>query len=94
MGVLNEEKQNEIVKKYIKSIGIKCTGINQPIQEYQVVINKKLFWLVRCSFKSFVNIDEPTRGIDVGAKNEIQIIIDFAKRFECINDIIRIGRNY
>ena len=80
-GVLNEEKQNEIVKKYIKSIGIKCTSINQPIQvsggNQQTVILAR--W--RCLNPTLLLLDEPTRGIDVGAKNEIQkIIIDFAKK--------------
>ena len=81
-GVLNEEKQNEIVKKYIKSIGIKCTSINQPIRELSGGNQQKVIlarWI--CLNPTLLILDEPTRGIDVGAKNEIQkIIIDFAKK--------------
>ena len=81
-GVLNEEKQNEIVKKYIKSIGIKCASINQPIRELSGGNQQKVIlarWI--CLNPTLLILDEPTRGIDVGAKNEIQkIIIDFAKK--------------
>ena len=81
-GVLNEEKQNEIVKKYIKSIGIKCASINQPIRELSGGNQQKVIlarWI--CLNPTLLILDEPTRGIDVGAKNEIQkIIINFAKK--------------
>lgn len=78
---LRKEKQERL--KYIENLHIKTVGENQPVlnlsggNQQKVVIAK---WLMT---KSKVLIfDEPTRGIDVGAKFEI---------YKLINELIKEG---
>lgn len=69
---LNTQKEKSIVEKYIESLKIKCTGREQKAEtlsggnQQKVVIAK---WLMSKS-EIFI-MDEPTRGIDVGAKIEV-----------------------
>jgi len=76
-GILNLKKERQVAEKYIKQLNIICTGPElEPLymsggNQQKVVIGKWLFT------KSDVLIfDEPTRGIDVGAREEIYHIID------------------
>ncbi len=69
---IDKKKENEITQKYVESLDTKTPSIDQLVvnlsggNQQKVVIAK---WLVRdCEILIF---DEPTRGIDVGAKNEI-----------------------
>jgi galactofuranose transport system ATP-binding protein len=60
------------VDKYIKALGIKCASPEQPIRELSGGNQQKVLlarWL--CMNPRLLIIDEPTRGIDVGAKAEI-----------------------
>jgi galactofuranose transport system ATP-binding protein len=75
-GVLDEKKQQEIVLRFIKDIGIKCSGPSQKIKELSGGNQQKVLlarWL--CMNPKLLILDEPTRGIDVGAKAEIQALI-------------------
>ena len=75
-GTVDETEQRKIVEKYIKSIGIKCSGPDQKIRELSGGNQQKVLlarWL--CMNPKFLILDEPTRGIDVGAKAEIQGLI-------------------
>ncbi len=69
---INKKKENEVTKKYVDSLATKTPSIDQLVvnlsggNQQKVVIAK---WLVRDS--EILIFDEPTRGIDVGAKNEI-----------------------
>lgn len=75
-GILNEARQREVVEKFIREIGIKCSGPNQRIRELSGGNQQKVLlarWL--CMSPKLLILDEPTRGIDVGAKAEIQNII-------------------
>ena len=75
-GVLNEDAQRVVVEKFIKSIGIKCAGPNQKIRELSGGNQQKVLlarWLAMNP--KLLILDEPTRGIDVGAKAEIQSLI-------------------
>ena len=75
-GLLDEAKQGAVVERFIKEIGIKCTGPNQKIRELSGGNQQKVLlarWL--CMNPKLLILDEPTRGIDVGAKAEIQGLI-------------------
>jgi monosaccharide-transporting ATPase len=72
-GMLDEARLREIVEGFIKSLDIKCTGPNQRIRELSGGNQQKVLlarWLAMNP--RLLILDEPTRGIDVGAKAEIQ----------------------
>ena len=71
-GVVKQRQIKEVAKEQVAALRIKTPSINQMVKllsggnQQKVVIAK---WLVRdCDILIF---DEPTRGIDVGAKEEI-----------------------
>jgi galactofuranose transport system ATP-binding protein len=71
-GIVDRAAQQTIVEKYIKVLGIKCASPEQPIRELSGGNQQKVLlarWL--CMNPRLLIIDEPTRGIDVGAKAEI-----------------------
>jgi ribose transport system ATP-binding protein len=75
-GMLDETKQRQVVERFIKDIGIKCSGPDQKIRELSGGNQQKVLlarWL--CMNPKLLILDEPTRGIDVGAKAEIQSLI-------------------
>jgi galactofuranose transport system ATP-binding protein len=75
-GLLDEAAQRKVVERYIKSIGIKCAGPDQKIRELSGGNQQKVLlarWLAMNP--KLLILDEPTRGIDVGAKAEIQALI-------------------
>jgi monosaccharide-transporting ATPase len=76
-GIVSRKKQQEIVDQYIRRLGIKTAGPEQPIRELSGGNQQKVLlarWL--CLNPKLLILDEPTRGIDVGAKAEIQSLID------------------
>lgn len=69
---INKKKEREVAEKYVEALATKTPDVDQLVvnlsggNQQKVVIAK---WLARdCDILIF---DEPTRGIDVGAKNEI-----------------------
>ena len=75
-GVIDENRQREIVDRFIKRLGIKTSGPEQKIRELSGGNQQKVLlarWL--CMDPKLLILDEPTRGIDVGAKAEIQSLI-------------------
>lgn len=79
-GIINNQNENSEVTKYINKFNIKTPSATQIIKnlsggnQQKVVISK---WLM---IKPQVLIlDEPTRGIDVGAKIEIYHLINELK---------------
>lgn len=75
-GVVSQKKQTEIVNKYIERLKIKTPSPNQPIRNLSGGNQQKVLlarWL--CMDPKLVIMDEPTRGIDVGAKAEIEALI-------------------
>lgn len=75
-GVLDNRRQREIVDRLIPQLGIKCSGPAQRVKELSGGNQQKVLlarWLA--SNPKLLILDEPTRGIDVGAKGEIQRLI-------------------
>ncbi len=77
LGVVSRAKQNAIVEKYMKRLGIKASSAEQKIRELSGGNQQKVLlarWL--CKNPKFLIMDEPTRGIDIGAKGEIQRLVN------------------
>lgn len=77
MGVINFLTQNKYAEKYVKDLNIKTPSILQQVKnlsggnQQKVQVGKWLF-----AEPKILILDEPTRGIDVGAKYEIYTIIN------------------
>jgi len=75
--VVNPQQEQRLAQKQIKSLGIRATGSEQSVaslsggNQQKVLIGR---WLARnCDVILF---DEPTRGIDVGAKRDIYLLLN------------------
>ena len=82
---IDKKKENEAAQKYVDLLKTKTPGVDQLVvnlsggNQQKVVIAK---WLVRnCDILIF---DEPTRGIDVGAKSEI---------YHLMNELVAEGKS-
>ena len=71
-GVMRGKKEQEAARGYVSQLGIKTPSLRQQVvllsggNQQKVVLGK---WL--CTKADILILDEPTRGIDVGAKVEI-----------------------
>ncbi|HYD54172.1 MAG TPA: sugar ABC transporter ATP-binding protein [Gemmatimonadaceae bacterium] len=77
LGVVSRARQRETVDRYMARLGVKATSADQPIRELSGGNQQKVLlarWL--CTNPSLLILDEPTRGIDVGAKGEIQALVN------------------
>ena len=76
-GVIDEAREQQVANRYRSSLNIRSSGIFQRAlnlsggNQQKVVLSKWLFAQPRVLI-----LDEPTRGIDVGAKYEIYTIIN------------------
>ena len=74
--IVDKKKEKELAKKYIQLLGVKTPSMNQLVanlsggNQQKVVVAKVL-----ATDASIVIFDEPTRGIDVGAKQEMYELI-------------------
>ena len=82
---INKKKEAEVAQKYVESLKTKTPNVDQLVvnlsggNQQKVVIAK---WLIRnCDILIF---DEPTRGIDVGAKSEI---------YHLMNELVAEGKS-
>ena len=75
-GIINRKKQRQLAEKYAEKLKIATDSIEKEVKflsggnQQKVVIAK---WLLQNSDVFF--LDEPTRGVDVGAKAEIYRLI-------------------
>ena len=81
--IIDHKKEADVSEEYREKLRIKTPGINRQVKflsggnQQKVVFAK---WL--CSGVDIYIFDEPTRGIDVGAKSEI---------YQIINDLVAQG---
>ena len=76
-GLVSEKAQNALVERFMERLGIKASSPDQPVGELSGGNQQKVMlarWL--CLNPKVLILDEPTRGIDVGAKAEVQHLID------------------
>lgn len=77
LGVLNHREEGQVTRKYIDLLGIRTPSPRQQVRllsggnQQKIIIGKWLFSGSRLLF-----FDEPTRGIDVGARYAIYQIMD------------------
>ncbi len=79
--LLPRRKQEELAAHYIQALRIKTPSTETPIQNLSGGNQQKVLlarWL--CLQPKLIILDEPTRGIDVGAKAEIEKLVDSLRR--------------
>ena len=85
LGWVNDTKTRSMAKQFVEMLSIKTPGLQQKVKnlsggnQQKVVIAK---WLTANT--NILIFDEPTRGIDVGAKSEI---------YKLLNDLARQGKS-
>jgi ABC-type sugar transport system ATPase subunit len=86
LGFVQQKKEDELVDRYVKYLNVRMRDASQTVRELsggnqqKVVIAK---WLLTES--DILILDEPTRGIDVGAKAEVyKLINELAKQGKAI----------
>ncbi|GAA4010903.1 sugar ABC transporter ATP-binding protein [Streptomyces marokkonensis] len=76
-GVVDEHGERQVAEDFRKSMNIKAPTVFEPVgklsggNQQKVVLSKWIF-----AGPEVLILDEPTRGIDVGAKYEIYTVID------------------
>jgi len=76
LGFVSRARQAEIVDRFMKRLRIKCSSPEQKIRELSGGNQQKVLlarWL--CNDPTLLILDEPTRGIDLGARAEIQALV-------------------
>ena len=86
LGWIDSSQERRVASDYVKSLGLKCSSVEQAAGQLSGGNQQKVeiaTWLYRdCDVLIF---DEPTRGIDVGAKFEIyRLLADLAARGKAI----------
>lgn len=83
-GMIDESEVNQNANQYVKALSIKTPGVAQLVKnlsggnQQKVIVGK---WLTADT--EILIFDEPTRGIDVGAKSEI---------YKLLNDLVKQGK--
>ncbi|GGM05985.1 sugar ABC transporter ATP-binding protein [Nakamurella endophytica] len=75
-GFVSRKRQNEIVDVFVRRLRIKCSSPDQKVSELSGGNQQKvLLARLMCLNPRVLLLDEPTRGIDVGAKAEVQALV-------------------
>lgn len=75
-GVISKAKDRDLASRWIKDLNIKCVGAEQSVENLSGGnAQKVVFARVLSSNADVIILNHPTRGIDVGAKEEIYEII-------------------
>ncbi|WP_319468862.1 sugar ABC transporter ATP-binding protein [uncultured Trichococcus sp.] len=75
--LLDEKQLNEIAHQYVKEVNIKVSNIENPVSSLSGGNQQKVVLAKWLNTENQIYIfDEPTKGIDVGAKSEIYSIIN------------------
>ncbi len=85
LGVVNRTLTRRAAEQHVKSLSIKTPGLQQRVKNLSGGNQQKLViakWLTADT--DILIFDEPTRGIDVGAKSEI---------YKLLNDLARQGKS-
>ena len=76
-GIVERQAQELVVQRFIGRLGIKMAGPDQPIRELSGGNQQKVLLARALALEPrLLILDEPTRGVDVGAKGEIQSLIN------------------
>ncbi|MFE9960297.1 sugar ABC transporter ATP-binding protein [Micromonospora sp. NPDC005299] len=76
-GIVSEARLDRIVETFMRRLRIKATSPHQPVGELSGGNQQKVLlarWLA--THPRVLMLDEPTRGIDIGTKSEVQALID------------------
>ncbi|GAA3408777.1 sugar ABC transporter ATP-binding protein [Streptosporangium vulgare] len=76
-GIVSDRRVDRIVETFMKRLRIKAAGPGQLVGELSGGNQQKVLlarWLAMSP--KVLLLDEPTRGVDVGAKAEVQMLID------------------
>jgi ribose transport system ATP-binding protein len=74
--IINQQKQNEIANRYVMALSIATPGLAQHVNNLSGGNQQKVVLAKWLSVNPKVMIlDEPTRGIDVGAKAEVHALM-------------------
>lgn len=75
-GFVSRRKQAELVARFTRTLGIKAAGPNAPITSLSGGNQQKVL-IARClaTRPKAIMLDDPTRGIDVGAKADVHEVI-------------------
>ena len=86
VGLLNTRKCRSLTEQYIKKLNIKTPSQGQLIENLSGGNQQKVV-IARClmNHPKILFMDEPTQGIDVGAKEEI---------YQIMNELVKRGRQY
>ena len=80
-GLIRRSRERDLAQQMVQRLRIRTPHLRQPVallsggNQQKVVLAK---WLARQA--SVLILDEPTRGVDVGAKTEIYALIDHLAR--------------
>jgi ribose transport system ATP-binding protein len=75
-GIINPKLELEVSKEYVQRLGVKTPSVHQIIKYLSGGNQQKVLlarWIYRGS--DILILDEPTKGIDVGAKHDIYLLM-------------------